>query len=125
MRMVVSLIIGAATLATIIAVISKPCLFPKTLTVEITNRVVSEGTHIPIYVTVKDDKGKPIKGASVTITGLDTGASNITDINGKTTIYLDLQLPEYRKEGYLDIEVFAGSCYKKFHQENAIKVVRS
>lgn len=124
MRMVVTLIVGAAALAVIVVAVSKPCIFPKTLMVEPTTNVVTEGTHVPIHITVKDDRGRPIKGATVTVSGLGTGASNATDTNGKTTLYLDLDLPEYRNEGYLDIEVFAPGCYEKFYQEDAIKVVR-
>ncbi|HHF56495.1 MAG TPA: hypothetical protein ENL42_06250 [Thermoplasmatales archaeon] len=86
--------------------------------------VLNEGVDTySLEIVVKDEKGNPIQNAFVTITGLGY-SSGKTDNNGKTTLDMTIELPEYRDEGYLDLEVRAKGCYKKFHQENAIKVIR-
>lgn len=124
MRMVVVLIVGATALGTIILFLTGTCLFPKAVIVDVSTQLpLEEGQDVPVHITVKDDEGNPITDATVTITGLQTGDSNETDETGRAILYLDLQLPPYREEAYLEVEVSAPGCYERYHEENAIKVV--
>jgi len=126
MRLMVTLIIGGAVLGMIVYYISSNCWIKENLQVNWYPSVITLSENIDTYsveIVVKDEKGNPIQNAFVTITGLGY-ASGKTDNKGNTKLDLTIELPEYRNEGYLDLEVRAGDCYKKFYQEDAIKVVR-
>ncbi len=124
MRMVVAIVIGGAVLGIIIYYLTGQCFFPQTLQVSWQPTVIKEGEQ-KIEVIVKDENGDAIKNAVVTITGLKTADSNKTGSNGKAYLEINPVLPSYRNEGYLDIKVTAGGCYKKFVQEDAIKVIKT
>ncbi len=123
LRMVVTIVIGGVALATILSFILQPCLFPSDLQVSWQPSVIESDMEEKISVEVKNSRGNPISGATVLISGLGTASVNKTNAHGKTTLYIKATLPQYRKEGYLNIRVTVGGCYKKFYQENAIKVV--
>ena len=124
LRMVVTVIMGGAALVIVLSFLFQPCLFPKELQVCWEPPVIYEGREEEINVTVKNEKGMPVSKATVMISGLNITKVGETDANGSVKIYIKAFLQKYRNEGYLDLYIKAGSCYKKFCQENAIKVVR-
>jgi len=124
MRLIVALIIGGAALGTVVYYVHSHCWNPENLQVNWTPNVITVD-DTTITVTVKDEDGHPVKGANIVVTGLHTGDSSNTNDLGSVTLSLSgLSIPEYRNEAYLDIEATASGCYKKYEQEDAIKVVR-
>lgn len=80
-------------------------------------------------IKVIDASGKPVDGASVTISGLSSAASGKTSSYGTVT-FSDasewIQVPvleENQNEGYLKLEVTANG-FIDYQNEKAIKVVR-
>ncbi|MDD5779105.1 MAG: hypothetical protein PHU95_06625 [Candidatus Thermoplasmatota archaeon] len=124
MKLIVSLTIGAAALGIMATVVFRPCLFPRGIYVEVVgNTVLQEGTDVPVTLQVLDDHGSPIEGATVTVTGLGTGDTGLSDHRGRVTLYLNVELGAHRREGYLDVEATAPGCYRRFHQNDLIKVI--
>jgi len=123
MRMVVTLIVGGVVLGVVTYYMTTNCWYPENIQVMWAPDVINNGSA-DLEVIVTDEHGKPIKNAIVTVTGLKTAASNKTGSDGRTILHVKPVLPEYRYEGYLDMEVKAGRCYREFNQLNAIKVVR-
>ncbi len=124
MKLIVSLIIGAAALGIIAAVMFRPCLFPRSMYVEVVgDTVLREGTDVPVTLQVLDDESVPVEGATVTVTGLGAGDAGLSDRQGRVTLYLNVELGAHRREGYLDVEATAPGCYRRFHQDDMIKVI--
>jgi len=124
LRLLVTLVVGAAALSAILYYLSAPCWFPEHLQVEWNPQIINAEEESRINIKVMDSHGNPVSRASVIISGLGNAGSNKTGEDGTTTILISCSLPSYRNEGYLDISVNAPGCYEKFFQENAIKVVR-
>ncbi|RLF64389.1 MAG: hypothetical protein DRN33_02300 [Thermoplasmata archaeon] len=123
MRMVVTLIVGGIALGSVTYYITSNCWTAENIRVEWKPDVLIEG-NADLEVKVMDENGKPIKNAVVTVTGLKTAASNRTGEDGETFLHINPVLPDYRNEGYLNIEVKTGKCYRNFVQTDAIKVIR-
>ncbi len=123
LRMVVALIIGGAALGTVTYYTAMHCWTPGHLKVAYEPDVVEEGPT-SITVTVNDADGTPVQDASVAVTGLGAGGGNTTNAEGTAVIRVTSQLPDGRREGYLDIMVTATGCYKQYSQDDAIKVVK-
>jgi len=121
LRMVVSIIVGGAALATVLYFLSSSCIFPKELDVEWKPIVIENEKRNEIKVSVYAD-GKAVGGAEVVIHGLGNASYGKTDGNGEITLYFTPHM-KGRNEGYVEIRVTAGGCYKRFVEENAIKVV--
>ena len=124
LRLLVTLVVGAAALSIILYYVLAPCWFPEHLQVQWDRLVINADEDETIVVTVMDSHGNPISRASVIISGLGNASSNKTEGEGTATLCIRCSLPPYRNEGYLDVSVDAPGCYEKFFQENAIKVVR-
>lgn len=124
LRLLVTLVVGAAALSIILYYIFTPCWFPEHLQVHWHPLIINAGEEETIVVTVMDSHGNPISRASVILSGLGNASSNKTVDDGTATMVISCSLPSYRNEGYLDISVDAPGCYEKFFRENAIKVVR-
>ncbi|HDN51240.1 MAG TPA: hypothetical protein ENG06_05650 [Thermoplasmatales archaeon] len=124
LRLLVTLVVGAAALSIILYYIFTPCWFPEHLQVQWHPLVINADEEEKIVITVMDSHGNPVSRASVIVSGLGNASSNKTINNGTATLEIQCSLPSYRNEGYLDISVHAPGCYEKFFQENAIKVVK-
>jgi len=123
LKMVVSIVIGGVALSTVLYFLSTQCIYPKELDVQWNPLVIENEKINEIQIRVRSD-GKAVEGANVVISGLGNAASGKTNENGEATLYFTPHM-KGRNEGYVDIYVNAGRCYKKFHQENAIKVVET
>lgn len=123
-NLLIAIIIGGIVLGMVIYYLSQQCFFPDYLKVYWEPDVVNDSQPCNIFIRVYDSRGSPIAKASVIISGLGEVNSNITIANGTTVVKIFPHLPSYKNEGYLNIKVNAGKCYKNFFQENAIKVVR-
>ena len=121
LKMVVSIVIGGVALSAVFYFLSSQCIYPKELDVQWSPLVIENEKMNKIQVKVRSD-GKAVEGANVVISGLGNASSGKTNENGQATLYFTPHMKE-RNEGYVDIYVNAGRCYKKFHRENAIKVV--
>lgn len=127
-RLTVSLIIGAAALSLILFYILNPCIFPKKMVVSVDPMVniIPIGKNqetFSIKVIVKDDKGYPVKEASILVKGLGDIVSNNTNKDGESYIEISPELDNGVHEGYLDI-IIKAQCLETFSQINYIKVVR-
>ncbi len=126
LHMVVAVIVGGAALGTITYYMLSNCWIEKKVQVSWQPSYIIFDENINTYsveVYVKDDTGDPIKNAFVAIGG-HAYATGKTNENGMVKLTFSIDMPDYRKETYLSIEVRAGSCYEKFRQEDAIKVIR-
>jgi len=128
MRLTVSLIIGVIALATILAYILNPCLFPSKMTISVHPMVNvvpagQESNTFDIDIYVNETDGHSIKGAIVVIKGLGGLVSNSTNGKGKTTIQITVELETGSNEGYLDVSV-KSPCHEVFSQQDMIKIVR-
>lgn len=142
--LIVMLVIGIVALAAMITAMGqfKP---PRVLTATVEKANGIDGNLIAIdagggnrkaanitgdtKIKVIDANGKPVDGASVTISGLGAAASGKTSSYG-TVIFSDasewIQVPvleENQNEGYLKLEVTANG-FIDYVNEKAIKVVR-
>jgi len=127
LRLTVSLIIGIIALAAIVSFISRPCLFPENMIISINPLVASipssNSTVVTFIFFVNDSSSHPIQGAVVILKGLGGAGSNITDNQGKTSIQIQVKIPEGSLEGYLDGQVKA-VCYNPFSQNDMIKIIK-
>jgi len=123
LRMIVSIIVGGAALSTILYYIGSSCFYPEELQVNWQPSYIENGKDSVIIVEVKA-KGHAIKDARVLIKGLGNAAYGETNESGIVMLHFTPHMPNYENEDYLSIEVKSNGCYKKFYQENAIKVVR-
>ncbi len=126
LRLLITLIIGGIALATVLAYMFSPCLFKKNLQVCWDKYKINAGEKAAISVTVLNDKGNPIKGATVLIKGFGNATVDKTDKKGGVTLYIKISKDALgdRNEGYLELVVDAGNCYRKFKEEEAIKVIK-
>ncbi len=125
LRLIVTIVIGGVALTAVLAFLFSPCLFKKDLQVYWDTYKINAGEETTITVSVLNEKGKPVRGATVLLKGLGNATVNQTNETGKAELTIKVTLPEKRHEGYLELIVDAGNCYEKFIEEEAIKVVRS
>lgn len=125
LRLIVTIVIGGVALTTVLAFLFSPCLFKKDLQVCWDTYKIKADEETTITVSVLDEKGKPVRGATVLLKGLGNATVNQTNETGRVELTIKVTLPEERHEGYLELIVDAGNCYEKFREEEAIKVVRS
>jgi len=123
MRMVVTVVIGGAVLGSIMYYMSSNCWNPESIRVSWSPEVLYEGDN-EVSITVTDGHGNPLKNAVVTMVGLGDAGSNKTGGDGNAIVHISPQIDPNRNEGYLDIEVKVGGCYRDFIQHDAIKVIR-
>ena len=104
-------------------------MFPEKLivTVEPTVNEITSGDEatFDIDVQVFDSDGDPIKGANVIISGLGGAGSGQTDEYGTAQVKIKVRLESGRIQGFLDVNVKAGSRYEEFLQSDMIAVVRN
>lgn len=137
-RLIVVLVVGVIALAAMVAAMNsfKP---QKTLTASITEVNSKQGNLLRVQcadegsmnktwtctVKVTDEKGTPIKGASVIMYGLSGAGSDITNDDGLA--YMDntnaIMLNANQDSGYMTMEVSA-SGYYTYKNENALAVIR-
>jgi len=127
LRLIVTIIVGGAAVGVITSFLFTTCWHKEGLEVFWTPEMIvlnEEQEYYPIKIYVTDNRGNVVKNANVVITGLGEAVSGKTDDKGEIAFEISIELPEFRNEGYLDIEVNAAGCYTQFYQEDAIKVVR-
>lgn len=126
LRLLITVVIGGIALTTVLAFIFSPCLFKKDLQVCWDKHKINADEEEAITITVLNEKGKPVKGATVLIKGLGNASVGETNETGKVTLYINISKDALgaRNEGYLELVVDAGNCYRKFKEEAAIKVIK-
>ncbi len=128
LRLIVSIVIGAAVLSSILLFILNPCIFPEKMIVKIDPmiNIIPPGFdeyEFNIKVEIVDRKGYPVKDANVLIKGLGDAVSSKTNSDGKVDLKIKPRLGKGVHEDYLDIVVKAG-CMQKVSQEKMIKIIR-
>jgi len=127
-RIIIGLIIGVAVLTAILSYIFNPCLFPSKMIITIDPMIAQttpgENWSLNNFtVTVTDQDGVPIEGASIIMRGLTSSGSNTTDHKGITVVQINATLEPGVYEGYMDITVKA-TCHETYQQIDAVKIVR-
>lgn len=127
MKLMISLIIGSLTLATIIGFITQSSILPASLyvTIQPTMSTINDSTNTSFFhIMVKDSSDQqPIHQGLVTIKGHETIAYNYTNKTGKCIIPVTIHLEDGINELFLDVQVKA-SGYDPCINENMIRIIR-
>ena len=127
LRILVSLVIGMAALASIVSFMTSAGVFPQPLVVSVSpmlGTISGNGSqNVSFVVAVTDRNGHCIEAATVILSGLGGAGVGRTNASGRTWVQLPVFLKEGVWEGYLDVCVSAPP-HPRYKQEAMVKIVR-
>ena len=127
LRIVVSLVIGMAALASIVSFMTSTGVFSQPLVVSVSPMLGTisgnSSQNVSFVVAVTDRTGHCIDAATVILSGLGGAGIGRTNVSGRTWVQLPVSLQEGVWEGYLDVSVSA-PAHPRYRQEAMVKIVR-